>query len=102
QRSRRPASRIAQERVPKHGQRAPMLQGQTRGKCRISSIGIALRAYLVIANKNFADAAVCKTRDGRGVTESVNLKIERFRRAPVWQALAREDGLGSVTPAFFP
>jgi hypothetical protein len=60
----------------------------------------------VVAKKNFADAAVYKTRDGRAVTESFNLKIERLRRSPVWQALAREDGPAGIlqlAPAgFFP
>jgi hypothetical protein len=51
---------------------------------------MALRAYLVIIDKDFADAAVRKPRDGRAKTKSFDLKIERFTCAPVWQTLARK------------
>jgi hypothetical protein len=44
----------------------------------------------VIVDKDFADAAVRKPRDGRAITKSFNLKIEGLRRAPVWQTLAHE------------
>jgi hypothetical protein len=65
---------------------------------------MALRAYLVIVDKNFADAAVRKPRDGRAITKSFDLKIERFTCAPVWQTLAREGSpAGKLVPAgFFP
>jgi hypothetical protein len=65
---------------------------------------MALRAYLVIVDKNFADAAVRKPRDGRAITKSFDLKIEGLGRAPVWQALAREGSPArKLAPAgFFP
>jgi hypothetical protein len=71
-----------------------MLDGKRKDDGTVMRCGVGLGACFMAGEKNFAEAPVLKTRDGRAVMEPVNLEVERHGCASAWQALAHGDSGG--------
>ena len=88
--------RVTQQGALQHLQRAAMLQRQAGGHRSVASVGIALRAGLVVLEEDFPDTAIGKAADGGGVFQAVNLKLEGLGEAAIRQAGARAHGAAST------
>src|SRR5262249_39809285 len=77
-----------QQGTPQRVERAAVLQRERRGNSGVAGIAVALAAWLMILQKDFADAPIGKTADGDGVRQSGDLDVEGPGRAAVRKALA--------------
>jgi hypothetical protein len=87
--------RIAQQRVPKNFERAAELKRQACGHRSVTRIGVALAAWFVILQKQFANLAVGKSADRAGIGKTGDLDIEALGEAAVAKAPASGHGRAS-------
>jgi hypothetical protein len=64
------------------------LQRQGRRDGGIASVGVRLRAWLVVLKEDLANLAVLKSADRGGVSKPADFKLERFTKPSLGQPIA--------------